>query len=395
LKMKAKNIKKKKNLGNAVFGVVKSIKKKKKKKKQDTSSDSSSSDSSSSEDKKKSKNKNTKVSKESDSSSSEEKKKPKNKNTKQPKESDSSESEPEPPKKITQKPKPKKIEPDSSSESTLDANATEKSNTDNSSDEPPKKPIKKTVRFETSNQKENNRPAKVQKTSNKTLIVESDKKIEEKEPGSYNDYLVDFETEFGCALTNISEIKITNIKIPTCPEIDDSCNIFSINYNGEGYELELEGGKYTIDEILQDFNDSLQSIDSGILVSIKSNGKIMLEQENGEEFEFSCGKNSIGKYLGFTEGKYSGKSKYTSENIHNFLNKPIYMYIANISRDKPFAIINQDGKYEQKISSFETPISELSCLIIQFKNEISRNTDNLVNFNGIPHSITFTFKVNE
>lgn len=356
----------------------------KRKKKQTNKSDSdSSSDSSESENDKKSKGKKKQKKESSDSESEEDKKPVKNsKNTKDSKNS-----------KKSQKDK----DSESSSESSIDANATEKSDTESSEEEVVKKPVKKSVRFEEPSPKgkdTNGRPVKKsQKIVNKTLIVESDK-IED-DPDNYNDYMVDFSSEFGGDLNNISDIKIVDMKIPLSPEIDDSCNMFTITYNGEGYELELEGGKYTIEEILQDFNESLESVECGITVSLKNNGKIVLEQENDENFEISCGENSIGKYLGFTKDKYTNKSKYVSDEANTFASNPIYMYIKNISKDKPFALIHPSGKFEQQILSFDPPISKLSCLIIQFKSEISKGDDNLVNFNRKPHTITFTFKVTE
>ena len=95
--------------------------------------------------------------------------------------------------------------------------------------------------------------------------------------------------------------------------------------------------------------------------------------------------------MGFEKDKYSGKSKYTGELCHSFIDKPIYMFIKNISEDTPFAIIQSNTKFDQKLKTFKSEIPNLSCIIIQFKTKANTGY-NLVNFAGTPHRIVFSFK---
>ena len=77
-----------------------------------------------------------------------------------------------------------------------------------------------------------------------------------------------------------------------------------------------------------------------------------------------------------------------SEISHAFNEKPVYLYFKNISKDIPFAVINPDSSIlEQKIKSFDMAIPELSCLIVQFKNEITSEDKYFVNLHETPHTM--------
>ena len=171
------------------------------------------------------------------------------------------------------------------------------------------------------------------------------------------------------------------------PKINETCNLFEI----DGNEFALETGSYSLDEIIDMFNEQLESENCNIKITQKGQ-KIVIQHTEGSNFEIDCTTNSMGKFLGFTKSKYTGESSYTSDVNHAFIKKPIYLYIKNIENDKPFAIISPDGSFEQKISKFDLPISELACLIIQFRNKITNDKSDLVNFGDVVNSITFSIK---
>jgi hypothetical protein len=261
--------------------------------------------------------------------------------------------------------------------------------------EPKKKPIKKeSSDSEPDIKKTNNKDTKKEiatrkKNANMTLFIECDK-IED-DPANYSDYMVEFKKEFGKDLTNVTNISLTDVNIPFSPNINETSNTLTIVYNDECNELEFDTNdqKYNIDEIIDQINQSMDQIESGIFAKIK-NGKIIIEQKDGEEFEIICKNNSIAKYLGFIADEYSGESKYTAENEHSFITKPIHLYLKNISPTDPFAIVYPDGKYDQKFKLSQN-ISKLSCIILQFKSENKK----LINFAGTPHTISFSFDVLE
>ena len=199
--------------------------------------------------------------------------------------------------------------------------------------------------------------------------------------------MYDFKEDNENGLLNVIEILIKHIDIHMNPQITEKCNLFEI----DGNEFALESGSYTLDEIIEMFNEQLESEKCDIKISTKGE-KIFIEHTKGSEFEIDCSNNSMGKFLGFTQSKYTKSSSYLSELNHAFITKPIYLYIKNIENDKPFAIISPDGSFEQKISKFDTPISELACLIIQFRNKVTNNKSDLVNFGDVVNSVTFSIK---
>jgi len=330
LAMKAKNNKSKKNLNKSVTNVIKTIGKKKEK-----------------------------VSSEEKDSESEP-------------ESESSESEKKPIKKAVIKPVKKTV----AKKVSIKEESSEEENKESSEEE------------QTSKTK--SKAKSMQKTSYRTIVVESDK-IED-DPNNWNDYLVDFNDEIGGDINNITEIKITDLNIQVSPEINESCNSLRILYNDNEEELEFGFGKYNIKEVIDQINDSFEELGFGIISKLK-NGKVIFEHSDGDEFSLICGKNSVYKHLGFIGDDYSGKSKYVAEINHAFNDAPIYLYIKNISQDKPFAVINLDGSFEQK-NGININISKLNCMILQFKTSITTD-DKLVNFAGVPHKLSFSFKVLE
>lgn len=202
-----------------------------------------------------------------------------------------------------------------------------------------------------------------------------------------SDYMISFGENGEDLLENVSLISIENLKIQLQPELDKSCNELII----DGDRLVLEPDEYKITEIIDAMNKILEESQRPINISLK-NGKVIIENIDNDKFEIDCSENSMGKLLGFTKESYSGKSKYISELNHAFISKPIYLYIVNISNDEPFAVIETDGNIEQKMSGsfIDCPISELKCMIVQFRNKMTSDKKDLVNFGGVHNEIEFS-----
>lgn len=200
-----------------------------------------------------------------------------------------------------------------------------------------------------------------------------------------SEYMITFGENDEC-LENVSEILISGIQLSLVPDLDDTCNRIVI----DGNTLILDEGTHDISEIIEAINGSLESVECPITVSLLK-GKIVIESEDNDKFDIDCSENSIGKFLGFTNETYENKSKYVAELPHSFLSGPIYLYIINISNSEPFAVINEDGSLEQKISSFEDmPISKLKCMIVHFRTKQTNDDGYLVNFGGVDNEITFS-----
>lgn len=285
--------------------------------------------------------------------------------------------------KLSKKKKNQKSESESETESESESN----------SDSEPKMKIKKEL-------------VKKELTKTKIIVINSEK-IEEKVENKINlsDYLVDFNVHYknilnkGKQISGIKKITIDEINLQMVPKITEKTNTFSI-FCDEDYDIVLNPGDYTLEEIIEGFNENYDSEGCGIIVSEKD-GFICVKQNTNEVFDMDCSvENSICGLLGFEKKKYSGSSKYISERRHAFNNKPIYMYIININEKEPFAKINMDGSFEQYIEDFAKPL-DLELIVIQFRTKNKNNDKNnekdnekeLINFGEIPHEITLKFEV--
>jgi hypothetical protein len=214
------------------------------------------------------------------------------------------------------------------------------------------------------------------------------------EPEFYSNYLVKFEDYLNTdSLKQVSEIKLSSHTMSSTPVVTDESNSLSIVYGNEMKVFTFENGSHEINELLESINDALEENDVPVKAKMAKDSKITFESD--ESFGLDCTENSITKFLGFTKPKYSLSSKYTSEKHHVFNSTPLYIYILNISKTKPFAVIKPSGKVEHKFGKFDKPIGELKYLVIQIKDTESDcepdDTDDLHEFNS-PHSMQFEFK---
>ena len=288
---------------------------------------------------------------------------------------------------------------DSSSESSDSEKSSKSSESSESDKKSKKKPQKKIIKNSEELKSESDSKItkkqlnkKTSKISTKTLVIESN--LIEDDCKNYNDYFVDFCDQFGGSLKNISDIEIVDISINSFNELTETNNnIKIINAEGVEEELEFPPEKYTIDEIIEAFNDGMNDLGWNIEMSEKK-GIISIINTDDDDFEINCIENSIFKNLGFYEESYADKHKYIGELKHSFVEKPIYLYIKNISNNEPFGKINPDGTYE-KLRNLGITISNLDGIIIQFRSDKTSDETALVNLAGIPHKFTLSIKTSD
>jgi hypothetical protein len=217
-------------------------------------------------------------------------------------------------------------------------------------------------------------------------------KPDEDEPEYFNDYMIEFNKSPYRTYKNVTDIKITNSSMPKLiPKINDTCNSFKISVGDEIKAIELAEDDYTLNEIVDGINDSLESV--GIVCKVDKKGKVIIEQTDGDEFELDCSENSFAPFLGFTSSEYTGKSKYTSEESNKFEIKQIYLYISNVSKE-PFAKIDREGKLTQ-LYNLSNKIDLLDYVVIQFRNSITADETDLYKFGGKTHNFTLSIKADK
>lgn len=245
------------------------------------------------------------------------------------------------------------------------------------------------------------------KTNNvKSCYIDIDCSKIEDNPDCYNDYCVKFKDHFSNIIdkndkiTGIKRIVLEDIRIQMIPKITERMNNLTISVEPQNpIEMCLDSGDYTLEEIIEGFNENYENEGCGVYIDNKD-GIISLRHTDNEIFTMDCSTdNSIGKILGFEKKKYTNSAKYIGKYHHAFNDKPIYMYIINFKNSedetpKPFAKINPDGSFEQYIKDFPGGI-ELKYVIFQFRlNDTIEDEDDesdLVNFGGAPHQMTFRF----
>ena len=258
------------------------------------------------------------------------------------------------------------------------------------------------------NKKVENKKVQPQKKTGKkvTIVDEPDDKIIkvkycvdeiEKDSQYYNDYLFDFaeisqtknHVNKNNMITAIKEINLKNINMKIVPEINETnCNFNVICNGNEDIDISLTPEDYTLEEIIEGINENYKNEGCKIFLSEKDG---IITINNNEEFIFdNTIENSLGSYFGFSKKKYTGASKYVSEKKHAF-NKKVYLYIVNVNKNSPFAVINQDGSYQQLIKKLDTKL-DLEYLVIQFKTCEKNNNDrdeDLANLGTHKHKIEF------
>ena len=225
-----------------------------------------------------------------------------------------------------------------------------------------------------------------------TVVIKSDAWAE---PEFYNNYQIKLDNP----VNNLHKVSISNTyDFPLLrPVIDDEHNTFCILYNKETIPIELDNGdEYKLNDIIDGINDALAGADILIEIKVDKKNHIIIEHKHNEKFDLNLKKNSFGPYLGFQEISYSGKSKYTSECSHMFIEQSYYMFIKEISSNSPICEISPDGKIIQLIENIhdnddlrlkQNSNNSIKTLTIQYRYGKSIDSK-LIDFYEEPHEIT-------
>ena len=135
----------------------------------------------------------------------------------------------------------------------------------------------------------------------------------------------------------------------------------------------IEIGNYTLDEILETFNEKLKACDIEIrcnkkngIITIKSNNKRILTLDN----RFN---NSILGNFGYIEKEYKGQEIKSEKSYDIRSDKIMQMFINNISLEPICKIyIGSDRIYNIKVK-LSNPVQEINELEIEFKDSKNRN----------------------
>ena len=238
---------------------------------------------------------------------------------------------------------------------------------------------------ETSKKEKKEEPLVITTKKNNKLEINAN---EWTEPKFYNNYQIELKQEF----KNIQEFKLVGeTDFPLLrPIIDSEHNNICIIQNKNKNNIELdEDDNYKLDEILESINSGLQQNNINITIKVDKNKHIVIEGK--EKFDLELKKNSMGIYLGFQNKEYKNKNKYVSEKPHLFLEQNYFMFIKEISNDKPICKITPEGKVIQLINKTQNNINKLT---IQYRYSQDINSA-LVEFYQENHKLTFEFIIND
>lgn len=205
------------------------------------------------------------------------------------------------------------------------------------------------------------------------------------EPQFYNNYRMVLDKP----IKNITKILLSGESdFPLLkPVVDEKHNTFCIIYDDESLPIVLEPkNDYTISAIINETNEALEDEDIPIRLKLDKKNTVTVESSNSDKFSLDLKSNSIGSYLGFQKDTYSGKTKYTSETPHMFLDQRYFMFIKEISNEA-VCEITPEGKVKQLIKNI--PNLNIKSLTIQYFSNSNKTTP--VEFYDEPHEISFDF----
>jgi len=209
------------------------------------------------------------------------------------------------------------------------------------------------------------------------------------DPMSYSSYTIDL-GEY----RNIVSISLEDYDFPELQNnINESNNKLSFKQNGELVCLDIEPGIYNISSLISAIHEG---VESNITIRAEISGIINISSLNNSVFTLHNDENSILGTLGFNKKKYDSRSSYRSEQHHKLLiSDKIYLFLDNIKENEPFAVINANTNSSDTcpivLDLIGEPIDKLTKLSIKFK--IGPKSNQLYNFNGRPHSMTFKLGV--
>lgn len=211
----------------------------------------------------------------------------------------------------------------------------------------------------------------------KELVVKSE---EYTSPEMYSNYMIDISP-----LQNVTAIELTYIDIPFVNKFSNTNKLYII-IDGEAHELLIEFEKSDIDSIVTAINNKIK--DFKLVINKNPNNEIYVKHTMNKQFGINNPTDSILRLFGFSQLNYNGKNVYRCNNKVE-LNNSVYLYIEGIGRDNtPFIeidITNQKNKLPIKVPMIQVP----NEIFIKFK--LSESSDELVDFEGNPHTLKFIF----
>jgi hypothetical protein len=183
-------------------------------------------------------------------------------------------------------------------------------------------------------------------------------------------------------IPNVTGIKLMSYSLPL-PRYNihiNKNNILKIKKDTKEYNIEINSGKYNIEELISILNQKINTLQLNIIITINTEQHIVIESK--EEFEL-IPTNLLKYNMGFVTNKIISSS-YVSDKIWDLrIDSMVYLYLNNLSDDIPFGVL-----YFNNISScqfkFEKPFN-LNVLEIVFKDSMGND----YNFYNLPHSLSF------
>ena len=177
-------------------------------------------------------------------------------------------------------------------------------------------------------------------------------------------------------ITNVIGIKLMSYSLPQSRfNINKYNNTISFKINENIINVNINQGKYTIDEIISTLNTKL----TDIKLSINNQQNIIIESENNFELIETVMSKEV---LGFIS-ECINNNKYTSDNTWDLrINDKVYLYLTNLS-DNPLGVLYFNGLSDIQFK-FQEPF-DLDLLDITFKDTKGREYD----FNNLSHSLSF------
>ncbi|CAH6421476.1 Hypothetical protein KVN_LOCUS288 [uncultured virus] len=222
----------------------------------------------------------------------------------------------------------------------------------------------------------------------KTLIIKSD---EYTDSDYFNDYIINFEEP----LNNIVRFQMDKIELPELKNnINESNNHFTYSINQEEKTIEIAEGYYNIDSIIEAIQSGFEHYEDDIIIELDDENLVNIKHKNNLLFDILNDNKCINTYLGFDQKIYCDKNYYRATNSHNIkIVETIYLYINDIKKNKPFAILNltKDPIVDTPIiKNFKSFPKQLSDLRIKFKINNDNLQDILYDFDNRPHKLYFT-----
>jgi len=201
----------------------------------------------------------------------------------------------------------------------------------------------------------------------------------------YNDYCVNLSPSF----RDVSRIDLTNFNLPVNGDnVNENNNRLLYSIGDKEREIELESGKYSLDELVEKINNSFKENSVYAEVSLKD-GYIVITHLKDKKFRLIRNDNSILEFLGYNKNRYNGKSEYIAYNKIEIENSnKIYLFLKNIE-DNPFTIDldKNSGQICPITKTFKNPIPVLDNIIIKFHKTKKSDDRTLFNFNNKPHRL--------